>query len=693
MSRFRPVRGGPPVRLDVAMAVTAAASAGFTFDRAFVLSALLVVVPVAAVTPALGLSCGTALHRLGWQFVGAGLRTLVYLCSLGLLLVVVTGAMVDLFSLTLPAPAEPALLVVPVAFTWIGTALGTELAGRGGLVVLLPSAPAWVCGSLLAPPTDLDFLFAVVTAGCVATQLIRSAAPGRTGWRWMAWPAAALLATTAIAALAVFAGSAHQHGEPFDARDHLPYAELPTATVNPLDQVDGWLTDPGRLLFRASTDGPARYWRLAVLDHFDGEQWLPPSRYTLAGLGVPAAAGPPAPTTAIRQSVTIEDLRGHFLPGVERPVRIGPPVFAVETDSGVLLAEAAVHKGLSYTLSSRLGPTRDVSPTCDGEPASSVAVPPELVDGLLAVTGNERCSGSFATFADAVADRLTAGRRNIEASPSAGTSIGAIAAFLRTGGAGTPVEFAAAFALAMRATGLSSRLVVGFEPPGGATGGAVVVHARDVRIWIDVLLPGHGWVAYHLGLPEAAPVDRPSRVDRPPPSPSLSIGPSPAPSGSTSGGPNPPPPGSWDPTWLMLTVLAPVVTYLCAVLAAPPLRRRWRRRPGSSRRRGLAAWHDVLDELAYRPAGHATAGEIRVATPASTVVLVRKRCLSVGDAVADLAGTAEVCLYTNREPDPAMVKRAWRAAEQVRRGLRRRISRTGRIRRLLTPANLRPGWW
>jgi hypothetical protein len=37
--------------------------------------------------------------------------------------------------------------------------------------------------------------------------------------------------------------------------------------------------------------------------------------------------------------------------------------------------------------------------------------------------------------------------------------------FLQPGGSGTPVEFAAAFALAVRLLGLPTRLVIGFENP------------------------------------------------------------------------------------------------------------------------------------------------------------------------------------------------------------------------------------
>jgi hypothetical protein len=330
------------------------------------------------------------------------------------------------------------------------------------------------------------------------------------------------------------------------------------------------------------------------------------------------------------------------------------------------------------------------SQLCDGDTASVGAVPAELLDALLAVTGGGRCSGPFDTFADGVAGRLTTGRRNLEASPSTGTSIGAMSAFLAAGSAGTLVEFAAAFALAMRVAGLPSRLVIGFEPPGGAAGGAVSVHARDVRIWVDVRPSGQGWVAYHLDLPTAAPADRRSQVDRPRPPSGQPAASSPAAGGFTSPVVGPSPPRR---TLLTLAVAAPLVLYLGAVLATPMLRRRWRRHSGPARRRGLAAWHDILDDLAYYPAGHASPAEIRCATPASTRELVRRRCPSVGAAVTELAETAEVCLYTDREPEPARVDQAWRAARQVRNGLRRRIGRTGRIRRLLAPANFRPGWW
>ncbi|GFJ84728.1 DUF3488 domain-containing protein [Phytohabitans houttuyneae] len=462
-----------PMLLDTAAVVVAASAAGLTFDRAFAPATLAAVVLPSALVPAIGIAAAA------WR-AGLAVRIAVHLCSLALLFVLLNDAALALMAMTLPAPPDPALVAVPVGCTWLASAAGTELAWArargGGLVVLLPAAPVLVYTTLLAPPTRLSPVPYGVLAACAAIQLVRSTVrPGGRVFGSAAGRAAVPLAAAAAVAFAAPPIVGTSARERVDPRDHLPQWGLPQSTVHPVDQVDGWLADPGRILFRARTDRPVRYWRLVALEDFDGTRWSPPVRYTRAGLGVPSPSPPAARAgETVSQVVTVQGLTGPFLPTVDRPVRIGAPVSAVDTRSGVLLTGASVGPGVTYRLTSASASPSGTAKCGDPVGMSSddpaLAVPPDLTGPLGQLAGTGRCTGSFDAFAGELSRRLGDGRHNVSGGPSSGGSVGALAELLRAGGSGTVVEFAAAFALGARAAGVPSRLVIGFEPASAVAG-------------------------------------------------------------------------------------------------------------------------------------------------------------------------------------------------------------------------------
>jgi hypothetical protein len=688
------------------------------------------VILVSAVGPALLLRAPRRRPRLA-----TAVRLAVHVVGALLLVAIARDGFVALLSVTLPAPPDPALLLVPVALVWVGAAAGTEVALAAApsarVAVLLPTGPAWLYGILLGPLTPLDAGLVLLAAGCVALQLIRAVPPpprhpadttpapatragttprpakrGSTTTR----AAAVRRRVGAVVFLAVLAGVAAGAGPAavgavgprhrVDPREALGTVPLPASAANPLDWVDVWLTDPGRRLFAATTDGPVPFWRLAVLTDFDGQQWSPPPRYARAGLGVPpGGAGATQPVggtdaAAVKQTVTVDGLAGPFLPAMERPVRIGAPVTAVDAGSGVLLTDRAELRGLRYTVVSA-----GRGPGGDGSCGSGNAVPPppeELGEALAAVAGG-RCEGAFAPFAQAVERRLNTGRFNTAGAPSAGTNVGVLGGFLQPGGRGTVVEFAAGLALALRAAGVPTRLVIGFAPQEVPAGQPQEVYARDVRLWVDAWLPGSGWTAYHPAPP--APTDA-AVAPAPVTSPQPRVTPSPQPSPSASPVSSEPPGPPDDPSGLahlrlaLVLVAALLAGYALVVTVAPWRRRRRRRRLGGPRVRGLAAWHDVLDALGYAPARHATPAELLAATPASIGRLLADGVPDARDAVGALTATAERCLFTPVAPGEDEVRAAWRAARVIRRQLYRRAAYPGRIRRALSPANLRsrPVW-
>ena len=639
-------------RLDQAAVVVAVLAGGASFLPAFPPVPLLLTVAAATLVPA-------ALELLS----GRAGRVLLAVVSVGALFVLLHGAVLDLLGMTLPAPATPGLLAVPAALCWLATGLGLELTRQvSGLAGLLPALPIWIVSGLLAPFGGFTPWPAVLVIVCLAAQLARQFSGAGT------WQAAGTLVVVAIiVGVAVPRLAAHPVRRKVDPRTLIAAVALPPSAAGPIDWVDVWLTNPDQTLFRTATDAPVRYWRWAVLPTYDGVQWRPPGKYARAGLGVP----PVRPRNGtIRQSVTIDHLPGPFLPAVDRPVRLADPVSGVDVDTATLITTRTVNAGFAFEVFSR-PEQRSADVPCGA--AGTPDVPPELIEPLTALVGTG-CTGTLAAFATDVQRRLASGRTNVAEVPAAGTNIGVLRDFLARKRPGTVVEFDTAYALALRAAGIPARVVIGFQPADRGR-----VKGRDLRLWVEARIAGHGWITLHPTFPKARKLPAPqlSSVVQPPvPSPPP---PSPSPS-PTSAGPTLPP-ESIGVLPLATVMAAAAIGYLLLVLLVPVLRRTLRRRHGRPPDRAAAAWHDILDELTF------TVGteRLRAATPASTRQLVRT---AAGD-MATIARAAEDGLFAPDPPDEDEIHEAWLAATRVRRRLRRRTDRRRRILRTLSWRNLR----
>ncbi|WP_433364724.1 DUF3488 and transglutaminase-like domain-containing protein [Actinoplanes sp. CA-142083] len=539
--------------------------------------------------------------------------------------------------LTLPLP--PDLVVVPAMLACVAAAAGSVLARRrpGGLDALVPATMTGAYGLVAA---GLDDQIVPVCLGLAAAGLLLVAGRRRVGGSMIAALVAAAFAGTPLLIV-----PQRPAADAADPRDHFRSPARVADSVDVLDQVGGWLSAPaGEVLFTA-TGGPVQRWRLAVLDDYDGLTWRSSGRPVAAGLGVPPNRGR-VPATAVRQTITVESLRGPYLPAVDRPLRIGPPVEALDPDTGVLLTSRSLAAGASYSVTSLPGLSAGAAST------AALMVP----DGLRPAVGGFvdsvplRAGMTAAQQADAVETALRQGRRNVRGAPSSAAAP-AVAGLLASGGTGTTVQFATAYALAMRLRGVPSRLVIGFA--GGAT-----VHARDVRVWTELRDAG-GWVLHNPTPPPSEP-DKPPPPDGPPP-PDVA-GPV-APPGAEALSPPKHPPGPGLP-WLWIAVAVLVVAM--AYLATPVVGRAWRRyRPGPSDARVAAAWREVLNAQVAPP------GVSRATlTPGLLHDRIKDRLGAAENAGELLSRLADRALYSTQPCSAADAREAWRSADQVRRALR-----------------------
>jgi hypothetical protein len=547
---------------------------------------------------------------------------------------------------TLPLPGD--LLVVPALLAGVAAAGGAVLTRRrpGGLEALAPAVAVGIYG--------------LVAAGLAATQTLPAglglAAAGLllVGARRTGHPVGPALLVLALAAAPLLLAEERPAADAADPRDRFRTTTRVSSSVDVLDQVGGWISAPaGEVLFTAAGPGAVKRWRLAVLDSYDGRTWQSAGRLVPAGLGVPPHRGP-APAAAVTQTIELAALRGVYLPAADRPIRIGPPVDALDPDTGVLLTSRAVRTGDRYQVTSLPGA---IAPASTATSAASSVVPPDLRPALEAFLDSVpmRSSRPPAEQAEAVRLALRQTRRNLTGAPSSATAA-AIERLLRPGGTGTTVQFASAYALALRVLGVPARLVVGFA--GGAT-----VHSRDVRVWTELRLPGTGWVTYD-------PTPPPSRADtvrqqNEPPPLSTEL---PPPTGDDRPPPPPPPPPGRGVPWslLGLVVLALGAGLLALRASVPIVRRAWRRyRPAGPAARVVGAWLDVLETCA--PPDQVNRAAL---TPGLLHDLIAARLSDAEPAGRTLSRLADRALYSPRPCTVDDARLAWRSARQVRRALR-----------------------
>ncbi len=140
-------------------------------------------------------------------------------------------------------------------------------------------------------------------------------------------------------------------------------------TLSPLVDLRGRLTErPDTELF--TVEAPRRlYWRIAALDHFDGQVWGIESQARDVG----EALGRRRPPGTIRQEFTITYLDDRWLPAAYEPLATDLEDARIVPESGTLVAPDTGISGLRYRIDSRVPgvPTQgDINRTLSTTPAA-----------------------------------------------------------------------------------------------------------------------------------------------------------------------------------------------------------------------------------------------------------------------------------------------------------------------------------
>ncbi|MEU7778789.1 transglutaminaseTgpA domain-containing protein [Micromonospora parva] len=617
-----------------------------------------------------------------------------------------------LLTAMIPVEPTPDTVLVPVVAAWLAGLAGAEVALRTGRVLLgylpaagLYAAALYVVGPNAEPAVGSTVAFVAVAAVGLATPTRAAASGGdptadltprvRAAVRLRLAASTALGVALVVGSVAllgpVVAGQVD--GRPVDPRRYVEPPQVQTLDENPLIRISGWALHPEQKLLDVSTErpdappdtdpaadtSPGVRIRLAVLSDYDGVTWRVGATYRNAGRILPAAtAARDSTVRTVRQRISVAELTGRLLPAVATPREVSGARVAYDPASGTLIRPEGLAPGLRYTVTSAeerpdLNLLATANVPAGGEVARVLRVADGVPDPMRRLAG-QLAEENGAPFARASAiEQFLAEHYRVVADAPSGHAYPNLGFFLfgpRNGGGqeGTSEQFAAAFAVLGRLSGLPTRVVVGFR-----TSGQGPVLAGDAYAWPEVLFDGLGWVSFD---PLPRPNDEPRPVEEdfrptpedPPPSEA------PAPTAEPSASPEPVtaadvPPGRDGVSTPVLVaagsggLLLVVGAFLLTLLAMRRSLTRGRLVRGDPGQRIAGAWREVTDalRLAGRPVG-----EDLAATEVAGHARQALTDTGAGSDGADGPAVDELAALLNRvgfAPGAATADQAARAAE------------------------------
>ncbi|MEU8256524.1 transglutaminaseTgpA domain-containing protein [Micromonospora inaquosa] len=559
-----------------------------------------------------------------------------------------------LLTAMIPVEPTPDTVLVPVVAAWLAGLAGAEVALRTGRVLLgylpaagLYAAALYVVGPNAEPAVGSTLAFVAVAAVGLATPTRAAAGGGdptadltprvRAAVR-LRLAASAALGVAVVVGLVALLGpfvAGQVDGRPVDPRRYVEPPQVQTLDENPLIRISGWALHPEQKLLDVSTERPdaspetdpavdtkhSVRIRLAVLSDYDGVTWRVGATYRNAGRILPAAtAARDSTVRTVRQQISVAELSGRLLPAVATPREVNGARVAYDPASGTLIRPEGLTPGLRYTVTSaEERPDVNLLATANVPAGGEVARVLRVADGVpdpMRRLAAQLAEENGAPFSRALAiEQFLAEHYRVVADAPSGHAYPNLGFFLfgpRNGGGqeGTSEQFAAAFAVLGRLSGLPTRVVVGFR-----TSGQGPVLAGDAYAWPEVLFDGLGWVPFDpLPRPndEPRPVEedfRPTPEDPPPseaPAPTAEPSASPEPVAAADG----PPAADGVSTPVLVAggsggLLLVVGALLLTLLAMRRSLTRGRLVRGDPGQRIAGAWREVTDalRLAGRPVG------------------------------------------------------------------------------------------
>jgi transglutaminase-like putative cysteine protease len=248
-------------------------------------------------------------------------------------------------------------------------------------------------------------------------------------------------------------------------------------------------------------------WRGVAFDRFDGDTWAVSesarAQAIRSAVGLATLAAPSGSGRLVRQEIALEPIGTTILFVAPRPIQLLGPFPTLFRDiSGTVSVPLPPAGRVTYAALSEIEPD-------DPFTRGRVAQAPETAvrDGYLQLPPlRPRVRALARALAGGARDRHEAVRR-VEAYLRDGyrysldlhrdSRFDPLEDFLFVQRAGNCEYFAASMAVLLRAVGVPTRVVNGFQRgEWNEYGGYFVVRQRDAHSWVEAYLPGAGWVTF-----------------------------------------------------------------------------------------------------------------------------------------------------------------------------------------------------
>ncbi len=608
---------------------------------------------------------------LGWGVHDAARGSFLSLHGLSGVRRSLSAARAPLTAFHLPLVHTSGIVVICSLVAGLSAVAGRALGTRYPALSLVPAGGLLVATGILLP-TVAAALAGLVLGGCGFLVIGGQADVAR---RPVALVAAVSLGAAALAVLWTAAGPGSGAVTP-GGRAVPSVSPSALSLVTDLTGVE--TGDANAVLFEARSP-VATYWQVATLTTFAGDRWVPSQATEAVLSGATPEPTTPPPTAEGRHlfaaRIALSDYEGRLLPAPPAAVGAAGAPAPVLTPSG-LVAGSAPLPGSTYVVTAVVPSAVVDSPAGSPPPAIDTAlgpIPASLRFLALSITVGEPTP---LEKAEALTDFFRSGRFHYSLTPPAATGGNPLVTFLTVTRTGSCEQFASAFAVLARASGLAARVAVGFTP-GRTTDGISVVRGSDAHAWPQVLVDGE-WVSFEptpqLPSGELSPpgVLGPAGLGRPNPTgpgtlPEVSL-PKPA---TASPAPvvtvpapavtrrHPAGPGGW-----IVAAVAMAVVALGLTAAGLWL---FRRRTGLDR--VVDSWGAIDRALARRglarPVSSTPAGHVRAL---SGHRLSDQSAATLGD-MSIVATILQDVTYGSAELTPEDVSRAVRASRRARRAI------------------------
>jgi transglutaminase-like putative cysteine protease len=423
-----------------------------------------------------------------------------------------------------PVRVTQEFVFLTCAGAWAVTTAADGLAfrARQPLLALVPVLGLFVFPALIRDSSPAWYAFWFLLGGG-GLLLFESRARLATWGRWVSSPRARpgvgwrlpltransigrwMLAAAALVALTL-AWLLPGYGQ----RPLLDYRSGPNASssiaINPFVSLKTRLNSDINLpVFDVTTAQPT-YYRLLVLDRFDGVSFTPssPTQVVQFGGDTSLDLDGGSPTTQVSQRFTIRQLGGIYLPAAQAPVsaKAGRNAVYQSPTNRDLTLRRPLRTGINYTVTSRvLAPTAAdlIGPkSYDSIPGlrpylDASAVDPKVQSLAFAVASSKPDPYRKAlTLQDYL--RSSAFKYSLDV-PALSSGDNQLRRFLLEVRAGYCEQFAAAMAAMARTLGIPSRVAVGFTP-GIPQGDHWEIGSKDSHAWPELYFPGVGWVRF-----------------------------------------------------------------------------------------------------------------------------------------------------------------------------------------------------